>query len=109
MLRDNTSLNVVNVSTSAGFNQYASTLIDPNSNAITKRLWSYIKSKKVDHTGVGTLRGSTYTDSQDKAQLLTDYFTSVFTQEDTSHIPELNDIEYISDISAHRWCSPTAI
>ena len=37
------------------FNQYVSTLIDPNSNVVTKKLWSYIKSKKLDHAGVSTL------------------------------------------------------
>ena len=74
------------------FNQYVANLIDPNSNVVTKRLWSYIKSKKLDHTGVSTLKhqGSTYTDSQEKADLLTDYFSSVFTHEDTSHIPDLS-------------------
>ena len=74
------------------FNQYVANLIDPNSNVVTKRLWSYIKSKKLDHTGVGTLKhqGSTYTDSQEKADLLADYFSSVFTHEDTSHIPDLS-------------------
>ena len=54
----------------------------------------------LDHTGVVTLKhqGSTYTDSQDKAQLLADYFTPVFTQENTSHIPELNDIDALPSI-----------
>jgi len=37
------------------FNQHVSTLIDPNSNVVTKKLWSYIKSKKLVHTGVSTL------------------------------------------------------
>ena len=47
------------------FNQYVAKLIDPNSNAVTKRLWSYIKSKKLDHTGVSMLKhqGSTYNGS----------------------------------------------
>jgi len=69
-----------------------SSLIDPNGNNITKRLWSYIKSKKLDHTGVGTLKhqGSTYTDSQEKADLLANYFSSVFTQENMTHIPALS-------------------
>jgi len=63
-------------------------------------LWSYIKSKKLDHTGVSTLKhqGSIYTNSQDKAQLLADYFKSVFTQEDRSNIPALNDIDALPNI-----------
>jgi len=82
------------------FNQYASILIDLNSNAISKHLWSYIKSKKLDHTGVGTLKhqGSTYTNSQDKAQLLADYFKSVFTQNDRCNIPVLNNIDALPSI-----------
>ena len=53
---------------------------------------NYIKSKKLDHTGVSTPkhRGSTYTGSQEKADLLADYFSSVFTHGDTSHIPDLS-------------------
>ena len=74
------------------FNLYVSNLIDPNSNAVSKRLWSYIKSKRLDHTGVSTLKhqGSTYSNSQEKANLLAGYFSSVFTNEDVSHIPDLS-------------------
>ena len=39
----------------SAFNNYISTLVDPNSNAITKKLWSYIESRKQDCTGVGPL------------------------------------------------------
>ena len=87
------------------FNQYVSSLIDPNGNTITKRLWSYIKSKKLDHTGVGTLKhqGSTYTDSQEKVDLLANYFSSVFTQENMTHIPDLSDDTFpsIPQIEVH--------
>ena len=91
------------------FNQYVSTLIDPNSNVGTKKLWSCIKSKKLDHTGVSTLKhqGCTYSNPQEKADLLAGYFSSVFTQEDTSHIPDLDDASFPSmfQISVHiyRW------
>ena len=81
--------------------------IDPNSNVVTKKLWSYIKSKKLDHTGVSTLKhqGFTYSNPQEKADLLAGYFSSVFTQEDTSHIPDLDDVSFPSmpQISVHRW------
>ena len=75
------------------FNQYVSNLLDPNSNAVTKRLWSYIKSKRLDHTGVSSLKHQryTYTKPQEKADLLANYFSSIFTNEDMSHIPDLND------------------
>ena len=73
-------------------NNYISTLVDPNSNAITKKLWSCIKSQKQDHTGVGPLnyQRTTITDPITKANVLADYFSSVFTREDTSSSPNIN-------------------
>ena len=63
------------------FNNYISSLIDPNSNKVTKRLRSFIKSRKQDNTGIGPLihQGTMFTDSKDKANVLVDYFSSVFT------------------------------
>ena len=62
-------------------------------------MWSYIKSKKVDHCGVAPLRHNdrTYTDSKDKASILNDYFASVFVSEDGS-MPTL-DSNSFPDIS----------
>ena len=80
-------------------------MIDPNTNKVTKRLWSYIKSRKQDSTGIGplTYQGSTYTDSKDKANVLADYFSSVFTPNNTSILPDVNDspLPSISPISVH--------
>ena len=75
------------------FNNYISSLVDPNSNKVTKRLWSYIKSKRHENTGIGplTFQGTTYTDSKDKANVMADYFSSVFTSDDTTLLPEVND------------------
>ena len=57
------------------------------------KLWSYIKSRKKDNIGVGSLHcdGLIYTDSLDKANVLNRHFSSVFTTEDTSHLPPLNE------------------
>ena len=68
------------------FNNYISSLVDPNNNQVTKRLWSYIKSKKQDHTGIGPLmyQETTITDPVGKANTLADYFSSVFTRDNTS-------------------------
>ena len=48
-------------------------------------------------------QGSTYTDSQEKAVLLADYFSSIFIHEDTSHIPDLSGetLPSIQQIVAH--------
>ena len=55
-------------------------------------MWTLIKNKRKDHTGVSPLvdHGITYTDPQDKTDLLANYFSSVFTTENTEYIPTLN-------------------
>ena len=77
----------------SAYNNYVQNLINPNTNAISKRLWSFMKSKKHDHTGVGPLvhDGTMYTDPQDKADLMAKYFSSVFTTENTDNIPTLSN------------------
>jgi len=54
-------------------------------------LWTLIKNKKKDHTGVSPLvdHGITYTDHQDKADLLANYF-SIFTAENIEYVPTLS-------------------
>ena len=63
-----------------------------NKNVVTKKLWSYIKSKRQDNIGdVGPLnfQGETHTDPLTNANIFANYFSSVFTNEDTSHIPSM--------------------
>ena len=73
------SRNNVNMSVTA-LNNYMSTLVDPISNAIIKKLWSYIKSQKQDDTG--DVRSSqpprTITDPIAKINVLVDHFSSAF-------------------------------
>jgi len=89
----------------AAFNKYVYNLVDRNKNVLTKKLWTYIKSKKQDHTGIGALtyQGNTYTDSTGKAKIFADYFSSVFTHEDISHIPDLDGtpLPNISPLQIH--------
>ena len=69
-----------------------SNLVDSNKNIVTKKLWTYIKSKRQDSiSGVGPLdfQGETHTDPLIKANIFTDYFSSVFTTEDTSNAPSM--------------------
>ena len=59
---------------------------------ITKKLWTYIKSKRQDNIGgVGPLdfQGETHTDPLIKANIFADYFSLVFTTEDISNIPSM--------------------
>ena len=56
-----------------------------------KRLWNFIKSRKKDSTGVAPLKKEvlTFFDSVNKANIMGDQFSSVFTQEDVSELPDL--------------------
>ena len=56
-----------------------------------KVFWQFIKSRKKDNFGVSPLRkdGLTYNSSKQKADILNDQFTSVFTKEDLSNPPKL--------------------
>ena len=64
-----------------------------NNHSGSKRLWSYIKSKKKDQAGVGSIHynDQAYTDDQDKANALNQYFSSVFTVENATQIPVDNE------------------
>ena len=57
----------------------------------SKKFWSYIKSIRNESTGIGTLNsgGIEISDNHQKAELLSDQFKSVFTNEDMSRIPDL--------------------
>ena len=95
----------------SAFNRYVSSLIDENNNA-TKRLWSFIKNRKQDRTGINALDHceTTYTDPSSKANILAEYFSSLFTQEDTSTIPELEDNPLFWNLAnpgTLRWSIPT--
>ena len=56
---------------------------------ITKRFWTYIRSKRQDNVGVTPLviNDDVVSDSREKANLLSNYFKSVFTKEDLQNMP----------------------
>ena len=72
------------------FNKYVASFIDENNN-VTKKLWSFVKRRKQDRSGIGPLEhhGVIHTDSLSKANVLAEYFSSVFTCEDTTNVPVL--------------------
>ena len=76
----------------AAYNSYIADSLNSSSQNGAKRLWSYIKSKKKDYLGVGSLYcdGQVYNDNLGKANILNHHFSSVYTTEDTSHLPSLN-------------------
>ena len=57
----------------------------------TKPFYSYMKKRTSNRVGVGPLKntsGKLVTDDQSMAEILNDFFCSVFTQEDSSNVPE---------------------
>ena len=57
-----------------------------------KRFWSYIKSKRCENTGIAPLMedGILQSDSATKSNMLNDQFVSVFINEDSSDLPDLD-------------------
>lgn len=81
-------------------------MLNDDINKNPKRFWSFIKSKRCDASGVAPLTkdGTTHSDSMKKANILNDQFTSVFTSEDTTCIPELDTTTYpkVPDFSINQ-------
>ena len=60
-----------------------------------KAFWSYMKKKTSNRVTVGPLKDEQerlVTDSKEQANILNRWYCSVFTREDTSHIPEAVDV-----------------
>ena len=59
-----------------------------------KAFWSYMKKKTSNRVNVGPLRdgNKVVTDSREQANILNRWYCSVFTREDTSHVPEARDV-----------------
>ena len=75
--------------------RYINDLILPDSKdsqfpSSQKKLWSYIKSLRRDHTAITSLQSdyNPITNSLDKAKPLNQQFKSVFTNEPTSNLPD---------------------
>jgi hypothetical protein len=64
-------------------------MLNDNIKSNPKRLWSFIKSKRCDSTGVVPLTkgGNTHSGSLEKVNILNDQFTSMLTAEDTTNVP----------------------
>ena len=64
-----------------------------------KKLWSYIKSQRKDNSGIPPLsqNGTVHTDQPQKAEILNNYFSSVF--RDKKSAPPTLEESLISDIA----------
>ena len=80
------------------YSSHVSNLVSDEQTGNPKKLYSFIKSKKCDASGVAPLtsNGVNHSDSVKKANILNDQFTSVFTKEDLSTGPELNSTDHPS-------------
>ena len=72
---------------------YINTQITEDGN---KGLWRYLKGMRKDTCGVSTLctDGKTGSEPREKAEMLNAQFSSVFTREDTTNIPDLGKSPY---------------
>ena len=82
------------------YNDYIQGIVSTESNSNPKCFWSFIKSKRLDYCGVGTLKsnGQVYSSNYSKSHLLHKYFASVFNEDTSDSLPELPNSPY-SDIS----------
>ena len=80
------------------FNEYMSDIIHESyESGKKKKLFNYIKSLRTDHCGIDTLQkdGVLYSDSQDKANILNHYFSTVFTNSNNSaDLPSMGPSPY---------------
>ena len=75
-----------------------------------KNFWKYVQEKLKTQTGIGTLKkenGDIVTTDDDKANTLNKFFSSVFTREDTTNLPNLNKASrsngmLLTDVSIHE-------
>jgi hypothetical protein len=68
----------------------------PSDKQSLKTFWGYIKSLKKDASGIAPLKqdGVLISDAKGKADILNKQYASVFTEEDTTSIPDLGPCPY---------------
>ena len=77
-------------------NEYLANILSGEDDNNLKKLYGYIKSRRCDSSGIAPLRrdGITHIDPKIKAEILNQQFTSLFTNEDTSNMPDLGNSNY---------------
>ena len=84
------------------YNNYVSDMLTEDQKSNPKKFWRFIKNKRADSSGVAALQkdGVLHSDSRQKAEILNNQFTSVFSKEDKQNIPDLDGAphECITDI-----------
>ncbi|KAK3108364.1 hypothetical protein FSP39_006467 [Pinctada imbricata] len=90
-----TSQNNVKNACKTSYNRYVNNIISEEGYN-NKKLYSFIKSKKCDSTGVSPLRDgeNLHSNPKDKAEILNRQFSSVFTQEKQDDLPQIGSTTY---------------
>ena len=79
---------------------YVSKFLDLKDNN-SKKLWSFVKTKCKDQCGIplyNIMDNHTLIVLYNKANLFNSHFSSVFTKEDASYVPELSNISSLPDM-----------
>ena len=76
--------------------KYTNDLLDSSISEQPKRFWSFVKSKRQDSVGIHSMEHNnvTLSNSLVKANILNNFFSSIFTQESTLHIPKLHPCQH---------------
>ncbi|MCG7874753.1 MAG: hypothetical protein JAY78_00305 [Candidatus Thiodiazotropha taylori] len=76
------------------YNGYVSDIVTSDQNS--KKLYSFIKEKRCDSSGVSPLKkdGIAYSDPKVKATVLNEQFSSVFTEETSTDLPTMGESQY---------------
>jgi hypothetical protein len=84
-------------------------MLDPEKDNNSKKFWKYIKSRKQDTMGIGTLKnnGVLAETAEQKAEMLNSQFKSVFTTENTTNMPSKGNSPFkpMKDIKIVCCCS----
>ena len=75
---------------------YVNTVLTPKMEENSKHFWKFIKGRRQDSTGIAALRsnGQLESDPKIKAEILNNFFKSVFTKEDEENMPILPPSKY---------------
>lgn len=105
-------------------NTYVSDLVSENN---SKKLYTFIKGRRCDSSGVSSLRsnGVSFSDPKTKATLLNNQFCSVFTEEASSNMPTMDSepspsmhqfsineegvVKLLRDLNPHKATGPDSI
>ena len=85
--------NLVNSRLKEAHNNYYTKLFDNSFSGNRRQFWKYIRAKRQDKQDIPTLivDGQPISNSKDKANVLNNYFKSVFTRENLSTLPTISD------------------